>query len=329
MAIDFAAANNSLLIRNARSTVYKGPAFAAQGGPVSFTRASGATRVNSLGVIETVSNDVPRLDYDPVTLACKGLLVEEQRTNLLLNSATLSTQNVTVTAVAHTLSFYGTGTVTLTGVSTAGPLVGTGAYPNRVSLTFTPTAGTLTLTVTGSVTQAQLEVGSFATSYIPTTAATVTRVIDVANVATSQFPYSATEGTLIAAANARGFFDYGAVAEIGVTSSDRTTIYCDSTAKVYFAVTSSGAGTAGFSASVTAGTTFKAAGVYKVNDYEAVLNGTSLGTDVAGAVAATANNLGIGKFSFPGAGGQFNGWIRQITYIPRRLSSAELQSRTA
>jgi hypothetical protein len=76
----------------------------------------------------------------------------------------MATQSVTVTAAAHTLSFTGTGTVTLTGASTAGPLVGTGAG-NRVNLTFTPTAGSLTLTVVGSVTFAQLELGSTATAY--------------------------------------------------------------------------------------------------------------------------------------------------------------------
>ena len=90
--------------------------------------------------------------------------------NLLLSTATMSTQSATVTAVAHTLSFKGTGTVTLSGASTAGPLVGTGAS-NRVSLTFTPTAGTLTLTVSGSVTEAQLEVGSTATAYQTVTTA--------------------------------------------------------------------------------------------------------------------------------------------------------------
>jgi len=47
----------------------------------------------------------PRFDYDPVTLAAKGLLIEEQRTNLLLQSQTLdnaswSKGNGTVTADA-------------------------------------------------------------------------------------------------------------------------------------------------------------------------------------------------------------------------------------
>jgi hypothetical protein len=115
-----------------------------------------------------------------------------------LNSATLSTQNVTVTAVAHTLSFTGTGTITLSGTSTAGPLVGTGTgEANRVRLTFTPTAGTLTLTVSGTVSNAQLEVGAFATSYIPTTGAAATRSADVASITGANFSswYNQSEGT--------------------------------------------------------------------------------------------------------------------------------------
>lgn len=122
----------------------------------------------------------PAFDYDPVVVGTdRQMRIEPAATNLLLNSATLSTQGVTVTAVAHTLHFTGTGTITLTGTSTAGPLVGTGTGEgNRVSLTFTPTAGTLTCTVSGTVTNAQLETGTVATSYIPTVASTVTKVID-------------------------------------------------------------------------------------------------------------------------------------------------------
>ena len=53
---------------------------------ITFTRASSATRVNSSGLVETVASDQPRFDYDPVTLQPKGLLIEEQRTNLLTYS---------------------------------------------------------------------------------------------------------------------------------------------------------------------------------------------------------------------------------------------------
>lgn len=53
---------------------------------ITFTRASSATRVNKEGFIELVSSNTPRIDYDPVSLRCKGLLIEEQRTNLLTYS---------------------------------------------------------------------------------------------------------------------------------------------------------------------------------------------------------------------------------------------------
>jgi hypothetical protein len=87
----------------------------------------------------------------------RGRMPKAGRRNELVNTDTLSTQNVTVTNVQRVLSFWGTGTITLSGTSTAGPLVGVDAN-TRVSLTFTPTAGTLTLTVSGTVSQAQLEV---------------------------------------------------------------------------------------------------------------------------------------------------------------------------
>lgn len=88
------------------------------------------------------------------------------RKNLLLATTTLATQNVTTVATPYTLSHTGTGTITLSGTSTAGPLVGAG------TLTFTPTAGTLTMTVSGTVSNAQLEYGSAATTYQRVTTAT-------------------------------------------------------------------------------------------------------------------------------------------------------------
>lgn len=51
-----------------------------------FSRSSIATRYNVYGNIETVAANVPRFDYDPLTKMCKGLLMEESRTNLITNS---------------------------------------------------------------------------------------------------------------------------------------------------------------------------------------------------------------------------------------------------
>ena len=126
------------------------------------TTFNGSISVTSVSVRELPGNhavaptDAARPTY--------GIEPKTGRRNLLLATDTMATQSITVAAVAHTLAFTGTGTVTLTGASAAGPLVGTGAS-NRVSLTFTPTAASLTLTVVGSVTLAQLELGSTATNY--------------------------------------------------------------------------------------------------------------------------------------------------------------------
>lgn len=57
---------------------------------LTFTRASTATRFNSAGLLETVASGVLRIDYDPVTRAKRGLLMEGARTNLFLWSEDLS-----------------------------------------------------------------------------------------------------------------------------------------------------------------------------------------------------------------------------------------------
>jgi hypothetical protein len=58
---------------------------------VTFTRASSKTVTNSARVLETVGIDVPAFDHNPTTGESLGLLVEEQRTNLLVQSENLTT----------------------------------------------------------------------------------------------------------------------------------------------------------------------------------------------------------------------------------------------
>ena len=53
-------------------------------GDFTFSRGSNATRVNKDGLIETVDEDLPRLDYSDSS--CPSLLLEPQRTNLVTYS---------------------------------------------------------------------------------------------------------------------------------------------------------------------------------------------------------------------------------------------------
>jgi hypothetical protein len=57
---------------------------------VAFTRASTATFIDSAGTLQTAAVDVPRFDHNPTTGESLGLLVEEQRTNLVQQSADIS-----------------------------------------------------------------------------------------------------------------------------------------------------------------------------------------------------------------------------------------------
>lgn len=166
---------------------------------VSFTRSGTATYVDGSGAIQTAAADTLRSDHHRWNGAGwerAGALVERSpATNLLHTTNALVTQSVTVTAQAYTLHFTGTGTITLSGASTAGPLVGTGTgEQNRVSLTFTPSAGSLTLTVSGTVTNAQLEANAVPTSYIPNLAGsgTAARSGEILTIPNANLPWNSS-----------------------------------------------------------------------------------------------------------------------------------------
>jgi hypothetical protein len=141
----------------------------------------------------------PRFDTDPATLQSKGLLIEEQRTNINLNSATGTTQTISVTSgQSYTISFYGTGSIVMAGAYT-GTLTGTGAFPTRKTLTFTAATSSLVISsVTGTVQYVQVELGAFATSYIPTGVSQVTRNADLAKITGTDFTnlFNPNSGTL-------------------------------------------------------------------------------------------------------------------------------------
>jgi hypothetical protein len=67
---------------------------------VTFTRSGNtATVTNSSGFVVPINANLPRFDYDPIALTCKGLLIEEAKTNLSTYSDNFSGANWSAVAV--------------------------------------------------------------------------------------------------------------------------------------------------------------------------------------------------------------------------------------
>jgi len=297
---------------------------------VTFTRASSATRINASGALELVGTNAPRFDYDPVTLAPRGLLIEEPRSNLLLNSllsgAALSTQGVTVSAQPYTLSFYGTGSVTLSGAHSA-TLNGAGGYPSRVTLTFTPSAGTLTVTVTGSVQYAQLEVGSFATSFIPTAGAIVSRGADIAIILDIDGWINPVAGSVLAIVDIIGeglsnntIFDFD-----DNTLNNRMGIFAFPTKILNATVQVGGINYVNSNTGnvMELSVPFKAAFSYSSNRFSVVMDGGEVVTDTS-VIVPTVAQMRLGHLvTF------LNGHFLKFQYFNRQFSSEKLREITA
>lgn len=145
----------------------------------SFNRSTVASFVASDGNLASAGVDVPRFTHHALTSAPLGLLTEGAATNLLTNGAAPTTQTVYITAQPHTLSFYGTGTVTISGAYSA-VIAGAGAYPTRTTYSFLAIAGVLTIAFSGAVSDAQLEADLAPSSLITSGAVATVRGADLA-----------------------------------------------------------------------------------------------------------------------------------------------------
>lgn len=299
-------------------------AFFAQFTAASTTRTlvdSGGSRV-SIGAA-----NVPRFDY---RTGVRRLLLEDASTNLIIGSAAPATQPVTTTATTYTLALEGTGSITLSGTGT-GTLTGTGTgWQNRKSLTFTATAGTLTLTVSGSVENVQLEAKPAASSYIPTTVATVTRAIE-----TFRFP-AALEAVMAAGAYS-GVVRAAMTTGVPVASALLSAGAGNETNRVMMYITASGhagllgaiggvttANIAATGAVISAGEAFGAAGAVSAADYAVDDSKGALATSTAAGALPPVTSAYLGRRQDGGAFG--NGPYDLMAVWPARLPNASIQS---
>lgn len=315
----YSAPTNSLFVAD------NWDAFATYlGADLVITRAGGQTYFDALGVMRTAAAATVQCDHDPLTGQRLGPYFGPARTNILLNSEAPATQSVIVTAQAYALSFYGTGSVSLSGAHTA-TLVGSGAFPVRSTLTFTPTAGTLTLTVSGTVQKFQLEAGSEASPYILTTGAAATRPVSHMRIVGNKFTnmHHPGSGTVVVDAQANS------TASCYVSISDGT-----NTERI---VVATGAGSGGnVTAVVVTGSVRQAepqvntaaAARHRIGmsyTKDAVylsVDGSAPATDTSASIPTAVTMFIVGAYS--NLGGSLGGNVRYVALYPSAINAQEI-----
>jgi len=171
---------------------------------------------------------------------------------------------------------------------------------------------------------AQFETGAFATSYIPTTSAAVTRSADVATITSANFfnIYSSVAGTFIL---------LGDMAVGLITNAGLIDIYTDFNNKMSHRpattfTNSAGVTTAAVNRTGIYGSSARSAFSYASGSLIVAQNGALAGS-TGGAVVPSSPALGIGNRDNGAA--YLTGHIKSLTYLRRQLPGSELQRLTA
>ena len=183
----------------------------------------------------------------------------------------------------------------------------------------------------------QLEQGAFATSVIPTTVAAVTRAADVASVNTLSPWFNSAQGTIFAEGVTNRPYTAvtgGQMAQISDgTQNNRIWIAQGNTTSntatnTLVSISGSNVAELNYGPVPSANYLNKSAFAYATNDFAGCTGGGTLATDPLGAVP-TATTLYLGISASLSSASNWNGYLRRITYYPRRLSNAELQTLTS
>jgi len=190
-----------------------------------------------------------------------------------------------------------------------------------------------------SIWGAQLEAGSFPTSYIKTTGSTATRSADVASIPVADFGYNNKEGTILVEGDYK-FNTSGSgfprILELGntTTSENRIVIYISESGNdAVFGPLAANVQQASINlfADQTDGVfeASKMAIVFAENNFIGVRDGVTKATDTSGTIVPSEPRdiLAIGRQA-AGSSSVGTGHFKTIKYYPRALTSAQLQALT-
>lgn len=349
----------------------------------SQNTTSGSSYLGSDGLLKFAAEDEPRIEYGSDG-SLKGLLIEEQRANLITYSEDFSQWHNFSGETSAALSsdtIYGVSAYEITG-STGGFGLGRLAANGGGTINLT-SAGVLTFwakkVVTGSSLQylwngsimsfdaqvpndgewhkveislpaatavlqllrgftsgtvavagAQLEEGSFATSYIPTSGSQQTRSADVASIPVSAFGYNQTAGTVVVEVDSIKAGVSQRLLSINNsanTSGERTDLLNNAGSQnVQHFTVDGGTTQTDHSLSVAGLTSFKIAATIAPDDYSMCVNGGTVVAETDGTpTVPTVDTFRLGG----GVSSPLNGHIKSLKYYPRRLTDAQLQELTS
>jgi hypothetical protein len=371
---------------------------------ITFTRSGAtATRVNSSGYVETMAADTPRFDFDPVTVVCKGLLIEEARTNLRsyseeFNNIVWVTSNASVSAnfvgitspsgtqtadklilnngssagnivsslvlisgTTYTYSCYAKAgernvvrlrIIGIAGWASAAVNLSTGAVVSNVGTVVVSDAGggwyriavTATCDLTGTnavyvydqtgttgngsngfyIWGAQVEAGSFSTSFIPTVASQVTRTADVATMTSTNFSdwYSAGAGGVVARVLPSTVSGTRPALQFDDATANEVITLRGSTTNPELVIVDGGAPQAQIDAgTIAANTAYNLGAAWNTDNCAAAVNGGAAATDTAATIpTVTQARLGSDGTNY------LNGQLQTVRYWPQRIINAEVQA---
>jgi hypothetical protein len=237
-----------------------------------------------------------------------------------------STNTFTVSGLGATATNYGNGWIRLTITGT------TGATDLRMLFTPTDATGLRTFNANGTdgtwVWGCQVEVGAYATSYIPTLGASVTRVADAASKTSASALIGQTEGTIFWEFQLETSVATGHESIINIDGgSFSNTIYIlkggngSITAEMYVG----GVLQAAFSISSQPAGTYKAAIGYANNNTAFFINGVQVGTTDTSCSVPTTSRIQLGNNVF----GPSTDKTAQVLLFKTRLTNSQLAELTA
>jgi hypothetical protein len=374
-----------------------GKLYAVKGADLDVTRATGANRINPSGANETMGANVPRIDYTGG--GCPSILVEPQRTNLVLYSQDISnaawtkftfgvgasntftqnygispdgTQNATRIQLLRNGSPTSSSGCIQTFFPTAGTsftvsvwlksLIGntninlgygtsTNGYNTNVDITnewqrftYTTTAGAFNLletqlTINGTSTAPanslsadflawgyQYEAGSYATSYIPTTSASVTRNADVISKTGISSLIGQTEGTVFIDFVAKGGNINHEILGITLTGggAEYIALYSLTNGQLYFINNIIGSGI--LIASSSFNNRYKIAYSYSSGNHKLYVNGSQIYSSTSSSVYSLLNAIYLGANAI-GSGIELLN-TNTTAFWKTRISNSELATLT-